>query len=119
MHVTHLFKSLKYSLRGLAAAWRDEIAFRQECLLAVLHFAALAVLPLSLGIRVLMAVLWVVLIAVELLNTAIETVTNLASPEYHVLAGKAKDCASAAVFVIVMLIICSWVILVTKLMLKY
>lgn len=109
--MTHLFQSLFYSAKGLWACFRDEIAFRQECALAVPHFLAVALLPLSVALRLYLILLWFLLVAIELMNTAIESVTNLASPSFHDLAAKAKDCASAAVFVIILLFFSSWLVI--------
>ena len=106
--ITHLLSALRYSAQGIAVCFKEEIAFRQECMMAVPYFIAVVCLPLELLARLYLAALWFVLIAVELLNTAIEAVVNLVSPEWNVLAKKAKDCGSAAVFVIMMLLVISW-----------
>lgn len=113
--ISHFFRSCWYSLKGFAAAFRDETAFRQECALAVPHFLALALLPLSACERLALAAVWLFMIAVELLNTAIEAIVNLASPERHPLAGKAKDCASAAVSVAIILFLATWATVIVKL----
>lgn len=111
----HLSNSLKCSLSGLAICFRDEVAFRQECLIAIPHFVAIALLPISLGLKLYLTALWFVLVAIELLNTAIEAVVNLASPDWHLLAKKAKDCASAAVFAVLMLGVTSWTLVACSL----
>lgn len=86
-----------WSWRGWASAWASEKTLRQWTL-ANLASAALAFwLPLSPGQRALILALGVLLLAAELINTAVETVVNLVSPEQHPLAAKAKDCGSAAV----------------------
>ena len=96
---TVLWTYLRPGRAGLAAAWRAEAAFRQEVLLACV------LLPLAwwLGrtwveVAVLSLSVLVVLIT-ELLNSAIEAVVDLASPDKHPLAKSAKDIGSAAVFV--------------------
>ena len=106
--LAHIVHSLGYSLDGLNRCFHDEIAFRMECLLAIPHFAMLLLLPLKWEVRLFLAALWFVLAAVELLNTAVEAVVDLASPMTHDLAKKAKDVASAAVFLMIMLICISW-----------
>ncbi len=88
-----------YTLKGLAAAWHNESAFRQESMLAMV----LAPLAFWLGrsaleVAFLLATLAFVL-TTELLNSAIEAVVDRASPELNELAGRAKDMGSAAVFV--------------------
>ena len=113
--VLHLFRALKYSANGFRACFREEIAFRQECAIAVPHFLAVILLPLTFQARLYLTALWFVLIAFELLNTAIESVTNIASPSKHRLAEKAKDCGSAAVFSIIVLFLLSWFVILAKL----
>lgn len=97
-----------YTLKGLKAAWRNESAFRQESMLAVV----LAPLAFWLGrtaleIAFLLATLAFVL-TTELLNSAIEAVVDRASPELNELAGRAKDMGSAAVFVALVTVVVAW-----------
>jgi diacylglycerol kinase (ATP) len=88
-----------FSLAGLRAAWRNEAAFRQECLLAlVLTPAAFWVGETAVQRSLLIGSCWLVLI-VELLNSAVETVVDRVSTDHHKLSGQAKDLGSAAVFV--------------------
>lgn len=110
----HLVNSFKYSIAGLRLCFHDEVAFRQECMMAVIHFIALSLIPLTLGQRLYLTAVLIILLAMELLNTAIEAVTNLASPQFHPYAKKAKDCASAAVFCLLLLFFGSWGIVVVK-----
>ena len=107
-HFRHFFKALKYSLHGLATAFRDEMAFRQECCLGVAHFIAVCLLPLSLGLRLYLSAVWVLIIVAELLNTAVESVADLVTKQYDKHIEKAKDCASAAVFCLIVLWGLSW-----------
>jgi len=94
---TRIWNALLYSLDGFAAAFRHEDAFRQEVLLAlVLVPIALAVPASGMGKAVMVASVLLVLM-VELLNSAIEAVTDRISLEDHVLAKRAKDMGSAAV----------------------
>lgn len=97
-----------YSLAGLKATLEHEAAFRQECLL----FALLLPLAFWLGESVaewalLIVPLFIVLI-VEVLNSAIETVVDMTSPEPHSLAGRAKDMGSAAVLLSLLLTLTVW-----------
>ena len=92
-----IWNALLYSLDGLAAAFRHEDAFRQEVLAAVVLVPIALVMPASgLGKAMMVASVLLVLI-VELLNSAIESVTDRISLEDHVLAKRAKDMGSAAV----------------------
>ena len=107
--ISHIFRSMKHSLDGLIRCFRDEVAFRQECLIAIPHFLGLLILPLGWYVRLFLSALWFMLAVVELMNTAVEAVTNLASPGMHDLAKKAKDVASAAVFMVLILLCLGWV----------
>ena len=108
----HCFAALKYSLQGFVACFRQESAFRQECALGIPHFIMLCVIEMDAWMRVLLGVLWFLLIAVELLNSGIEAVVDLASPEHHELARKAKDCGSAAVMCLLVVIVGCWILAV-------
>ena len=92
---------------GLGAAWK-ETAFRQEAI------AALVLLPCAFWLGrswveiSLLAGSVVLLLVVELLNTAIETVVDRVSPEWHALSGRAKDLGSAAVLLSLLLCAGIW-----------
>jgi len=86
-----------WSWQGWTAAWASEKTLRQWTLVNVLSAAAALTLPLGVAERALILALGLLLLAAELMNTAVETVVNHLSPQRHPLAGKAKDCASAAV----------------------
>jgi diacylglycerol kinase (ATP) len=92
------FIALRLSLRGLAAAWRHEVAFRLE----VVAFLLLLPLGLYLGRtpveRALLTGSLLLVLLVELLNSALEATLDRISLEDHPLIGRAKDIASAAVF---------------------
>lgn len=117
-HVKHATLALKYSFQGFVACFKNEVAFKQEVLLGIINLLAVVCLPLPLSVRLCMITLWVLLICVELLNSAIEAVVNLASPEYHELAKCAKDYGSAAVFCILTLFIAGWIAIVSYLIYK-
>ena len=106
-----IVRAMQYSEQGIRSAWRDEAAFRQELVLVLL----LAPLTLWLSLPkldtvVLLALMGLVLVA-ELLNSALEAVVDMASPEIHVLAGKAKDCGSAAVLASLLMLGGAWLAL--------
>ena len=92
-----------YSLSGLIFAWRSESAFRQELVLALV----LAPLALLLGSdaveRILLLGTLLLVLIVELLNTALEAVVDRVGPELHPLSGAAKDAGSAAVLLTLLL----------------
>lgn len=97
--LVRLWNALGYSRQGLAAAWRHEAAFREETLLA------LVAVPLGLWLgqtgveRALLLGSILLVLIVELLNSAVEAVVDRVSIEHHELAGRAKDIGSAAVLV--------------------
>lgn len=104
-----LRRASQYSIAGLIAAFRDEQAFRLETygLLALTTVACLV--PVSFFERLLLVGSLLPILVAELLNAAVEAVVDLASPERHPLAKKAKDCASAAVMVAMFGAITTWI----------
>jgi diacylglycerol kinase (ATP) len=100
-----------WSWAGWRAAWATEKTLRQWTLANVLSAAAALLLPLSAGERALILALGLLVLAAELMNTAVETVVNQLSPEWHPLAGKAKDCGSAAVALTALAAGVAWVCL--------
>lgn len=97
-----------FSLAGLRAAWRNEAAFRQECVLAVIMTPAAFWLGQTAVERcLLIGTVWLVLV-VELLNSAVEAVVDRVSTDHHKLSGQAKDLGSAGVFVSLLLTILVW-----------
>jgi diacylglycerol kinase (ATP) len=97
-----------FSLAGLRAAWLHEAAFRQECALcAVLVPAAFWVGSTAVE-RALLAGSCLLVLIVELLNSAIEATVDRIGSEHHLLAARAKDCGSAAVLVSLILLAACW-----------
>jgi diacylglycerol kinase (ATP) len=97
--LTRVWNALHYSLAGLAAAYRHEDAFRQETWLALILIPAAFFTPASaLGKAIMIGSVLLVLI-VELLNSAIEAVVDRISLDHHHLAKRAKDIGSAAVLI--------------------
>jgi diacylglycerol kinase (ATP) len=108
--VTRVLRAVGSSARGLAGAFREEAAFRQE-----LAFAAL-VIPLGLWLghsgaeRALLIAPMLLILIVELLNSAIEATVDRIGFERHALAGLAKDIGSAAVFMSFVLLTAVWLL---------
>lgn len=98
-----------YSMRGIGAAWRDEPAFRQEALLALVLIPAACWLARDKFSLILMVGSILLVLALELVNTAVESCINRVGPEIHPLAKKAKDTASAAVFIGLANVVFVWV----------
>ena len=97
--VGRIFKAMGYSIQGLAAAWRDEHAFRQELMFCVPMIAVAIALPVSLTQKALLIGTMLLIIIVELINSAVEAVVDLVTVDHHAMAGKAKDIGSAAVMI--------------------
>jgi diacylglycerol kinase (ATP) len=108
--VTRVLRALGASLRGLAGAFRDEAAFRQE-----LAFGAVVV-PLGLWLghngieRALLVAPVLLILIVELVNSAIEATVDRIGFERHALAGLAKDIGSAAVLMSFVLLTAVWLL---------
>ena len=109
--VARLWHATRYSVQGLRAAFLHEAAFRQELA------AAAVLIPVGFALALLSPVTWtqcallvcsvLLVLLVELLNSAIESVVDRISDEDHALSGRAKDAGSAAV--LVSLVICALV----------
>ena len=96
--VRRVMNAFHYSMAGLRAAFSYEDAFRQEALLAVLLIPASFLLPVGGLSRALMIASVLLVLIVELLNSAIEAVVDRVSLDHHHLSKRAKDIGSAAVF---------------------
>ncbi len=94
-----IWNAFRYSLDGLGAAYRNEAAFRQETLLAALLIPLALFLPVSGTGKALMVASVLLVVVVELINSAIEAAVDRISLEQHQLAKRAKDIGSAAVLV--------------------
>lgn len=92
-----IWNACGYSLDGLAEAWCHENAFRQEVWLALVLIPATFFMPVSGLGKALMVGSVLLVLVVELLNSAIEAVVDRISLEHHHLAKRAKDAGSAAV----------------------
>ncbi|HEY8519488.1 MAG TPA: diacylglycerol kinase [Gammaproteobacteria bacterium] len=98
-----------FSVAGLRAAWREEQAFRYECVVAAVLVPVGAWLGRTAVERALLLGSLLLVLVVELLNSAIEAAVDRVGTEHHPLAGRAKDMASAAVFVTLLLTLLVWV----------
>ncbi len=110
--IKRVLKAGVYSFNGLVAAFRYEAAFRQELLLAVIFIPLAFILDLSSLERVALIGVTVLVLIVELLNSAVEAVVDRIGLEFHELSGRAKDLGSAAVLVSLLLWAYVWMDLV-------
>ncbi|NMG16338.1 diacylglycerol kinase [Aromatoleum bremense] len=92
-----IWNALRYSFAGLRAALEHEDAFRQECLLAAVLVPLALFMPASGAGKALLVGSVLLLLIVELVNSAIEATVDRVSLEHHLLAKRAKDIGSAAV----------------------
>jgi diacylglycerol kinase (ATP) len=104
-----VWNAFNYSLAGLKAAYLCEDAFRQEGWLALLLIPAALLLPVPWLGRGLMIASVLLVLVVELLNSAIEAVVDRVSLENHRLAKRAKDIGSAAVLVALINVLVVWI----------
>lgn len=105
-----IWNALFYSFAGIKAAYRHEDAFRQEVLLAaVLVPVALVLPPTGIGKAMLVGSVLLVLI-VELLNSAVEATVDRISLDNHLLAKRAKDIGSAAVLLSLLNAVIVWIL---------
>ena len=103
-----VWKAFIWSMQGLSAAFRVESSFRLEV------YLLLVLGPLGLWLggdaveRALLVGSLLLVLAAELLNSALEAVVDRVSPEFHEFAGRAKDMGSAAVFVLMVNVVLCW-----------
>ena len=109
---SRILKATRWSLLGLRAAWLHESSFRLEVYL-LLVIAPLGWWLGETGVeRALLIGSWMLVLGVELLNSSIEAVIERYGPEFHELAGRAKDMGSAAVFVFMLNVLLVWGLIV-------
>lgn len=108
--LTRIWSAFMYSLDGLRAAFRHEDAFRQEVLLAALLIPAVFFLPAGGVGKALMIGAVLLVLIVELLNSAVEAAVDRISLENHKLAKRAKDIGSAAVFLALLNVPVVWLL---------
>ncbi|HMV52900.1 MAG TPA: diacylglycerol kinase [Rhodocyclaceae bacterium] len=110
--LTRLWNALGYSRAGLVAAYRNEDAFRQEVLMAAVMIpAAFFVTTSGIGRAMMIGSVLLVMI-VELLNSAIEATVDRISVEHHHLAKRAKDIGSAAVLLALINLAAIWLLVI-------
>ena len=109
-----IFKNAFYAIDGVVAAFKQETSFKLELFFGVLLTIAIIWLPLSFYAKTVLIVTMVLVPIVELLNSAIENVVDLATQEIHPLAKNAKDMGAAAVLFAVLLHLGCWAAVIFK-----
>ena len=108
----NFFSSLRFSVEGFVAALRFEPSFREDLIFAIILVPFAIILPVNaVSTAVMIAALFLIII-VELLNSAIEWTIDYISTEKHPLAKRAKDMASAAVFLSYLNCMVVWLIII-------
>lgn len=106
--ITHGWRAAGIALQGLRAAWRHEDAFRQEVVIAAVAIPSAFLLPVEPFGRILMIASILLVLIVELLNSALEAAVDYISLDHHPVAKRAKDIASAAVFLSIVNAVVVW-----------
>ena len=94
----HFFKAFSYSMAGIAATFKLEMAFRMELAAFIVLVPVALLLPLSLVFKALVLGSMFLVLVTELLNSALEWIVDYISTDHHLYAKRAKDMGSAAVF---------------------
>ena len=106
-----LVGAFRCSVAGLRHAARNEAAFRQELIASALLLVPALLLPVARLERLVLILSMLLVMVVELLNSAIEATVDRISAERHPLAGQAKDMGSAAVFVALVMSLLCWTVI--------
>jgi diacylglycerol kinase (ATP) len=106
-----LRKATRFSVQGFRHAWREEAAFRFEVLLALILLPTALWLDVAPVERVALIGSVLLVLIVELLNSALEATIDRIGTEHHPLSGRGKDLGSAAVFVALLLAGSTWTLL--------
>lgn len=108
-HFVRLYKAAGYSLKGLQSTYQYEQAFRLEVYLLIILTPLALWLGDTLIEKVSLIAVCLLVMVVELLNSAVEAAIDRIGPERHELSGRAKDIGSAAVMVSVFLATLVWI----------
>ncbi|NIX15716.1 MAG: diacylglycerol kinase [Candidatus Dadabacteria bacterium] len=112
--IIRIWHALLYSISGLHIAFKNEAAIRQELLALAILSTTAVLLPVSTLVKIGLILSIVSVIIVELLNSAIERVVDLASPQQSTLAKEAKDMGSSAVLLAIVYSTVFWVYILVK-----
>ncbi len=106
--ISRIIDATRYSAQGIRQAWRHEAAFRQEAVLTLILLPAGLWLGRTAIERALLIGCCLMVLIVELLNSAIEAAVDRHGDEHHELSGRAKDLGSAAVFISLIVVLIVW-----------
>jgi diacylglycerol kinase (ATP) len=105
-------KAFGFAWAGITTAWRLEPAFRQEAIAAIVLLPVAALLPLPAAHRLALACSVLAVMVIELLNSSVESAIDRISLERHELSRCAKDSASAAVLLSIVIAVLVWTMLI-------
>lgn len=105
-----IYNAIKYSWEGFKAAWEHEHAFRQELLVVIIGTVIALGLPISAFQKLFLISVLILVLIVELINSAIEAIVDRISLERHPLSKRAKDIGSAAVMLAMLIAGAAWVV---------
>ena len=106
----HLFKNTQYAIEGLIHALKTESSFKLELMAGVILIPLIFVLDFELLQQIALLVTAILVLIVELINSALENVVDLVTKEIHPLAKSAKDLGSTAVMFSILLHLALWVV---------
>jgi diacylglycerol kinase (ATP) len=105
-----ILSAFLYSMEGFKSAWHMEHAFRQELILVVIGTIIALFVPVSAVEKLMLIGVFVLVLIVELINSAVEAVVDRVSLERNPLSKNAKDFGSAAVFLSLCLAAATWAV---------
>ncbi len=108
----NFFKNTNYALSGLKIAFTTETSFKIEAILGIFILLAIIFLDLSFSSKLILFSTGILILIVELINSAIENVVDMVTKEYNELAKNAKDIGSAAVFLSISIHCVCWFFIV-------
>ncbi len=109
--IKRIISAAGYSIKGLVSCWRNEVAFRQECM-GMVVLVPLAFYLGETGVEIaLMLFTCMLVLIVEVLNSSVEAVVDRIGHEHHDLSGLAKDLGSAAVMLSIGTLVVTWALI--------
>lgn len=109
-NIPRLFKTLYHSVCGLIAAFKTETAFRQELILCVIFIPLAFYIGHSIAEKVILIFSILLILVVELVNSAIEAIIDRIGKDHNELSARAKDMGSAAVLIALINVVVIWLL---------
>ena len=109
--IGHIKNAFKYTFAGLETAWKNELAFRGEVVVAIIMVPLGLWLGRSAVEKALLTASILLILITELLNSALEAVVDRIGPQKHDLSKRAKDMGSAAAFISMIMAALVWIII--------